>query len=41
MQALDSLPPWVHERLENIEVIVEERPPRDEPTCSGVTTGSR
>ena len=35
MQALDSLPPWVHERLENIEVIVEDRPPRDEPNLLG------
>jgi len=35
LQALDSLPPWVHERLENIEVIVEERPPRGEPNLLG------
>ena len=27
MEALDSLPHWVRERLENIELIVEERPP--------------
>jgi predicted Zn-dependent protease with MMP-like domain len=41
MEALDSLPHWVHERLENIELIVEERPPRANRTCSGATTGSR
>src|SRR3990172_12469430 len=26
-EALDSLPDWVHERMENVEVIVERRPP--------------
>lgn len=34
-EALDSLPPWVLERLENVEVIVEDRPPRDEPNLLG------
>ncbi len=33
--ALDSLPQWVMERLENIEVIVEDRPPRDDPHLLG------
>jgi predicted Zn-dependent protease with MMP-like domain len=33
--ALDSLPAWVLERLENVEVIVEDRPPRDEPNLLG------
>jgi predicted Zn-dependent protease with MMP-like domain len=33
--ALDSLPEWVVERLENVEVIVEDRPPRDEPGLLG------
>lgn len=28
VEALDGLPDWVHERLDNVEVIVEERPPR-------------
>jgi predicted Zn-dependent protease with MMP-like domain len=35
MEALDSLPPWVRERLENIELILEERPPRGEPNLLG------
>jgi predicted Zn-dependent protease with MMP-like domain len=35
MEALDSLPHWVHERLENIELIVEERPPKGEPNLLG------
>lgn len=35
VEALDSLPAWVLERLENVEVIVEDRPPRDEPNLLG------
>jgi predicted Zn-dependent protease with MMP-like domain len=35
VEALDSLPGWVHERLENVEVIVEERPPPGEPNLLG------
>jgi predicted Zn-dependent protease with MMP-like domain len=34
-EALDSLPAWVLERIENVEVIVEARPPRDEPGLLG------
>jgi predicted Zn-dependent protease with MMP-like domain len=33
--AVDSLPGWVLERLENVEIIVEDRPPRDEPGLLG------
>ena len=33
--ALDSLPQWVLDRLENVEVIVEDRPPRGEPNLLG------
>lgn len=33
--AVDSLPAWVLQRLENVEVIVEDRPPRDEPNLLG------
>ena len=33
--ALDSLPAWVIERLENVEVLVEERPPPGEPNLLG------
>lgn len=35
VEALDSLPAWVLQRLENVEVIVEDRPPRDEPNLLG------
>jgi predicted Zn-dependent protease with MMP-like domain len=34
-EALDSLPDWVIERMDNVEVIVEDRPPRDEPNLLG------
>lgn len=33
--ALDSLPEWVLQRLENVEVIVEDRPPPGEPNLLG------
>ena len=33
--ALDSLPQWVLDRMENVEVIVEDRPPRGEPNLLG------
>jgi predicted Zn-dependent protease with MMP-like domain len=35
VEALDALPQWVLERLENVEVLVEARPPRDEPNLLG------
>lgn len=34
-EALDALPAWVLERLDNVEIVVEERPPRDEPDLLG------
>ena len=34
-EAFDSLPGWVLERLENVEVLVEEHPPRGEPNLLG------
>jgi predicted Zn-dependent protease with MMP-like domain len=34
-EACDALPPWVLERLENVEIMIEERPPRDEPGLLG------
>ncbi len=38
-QALDGLPAWVKERLENVEVLVEDDPPRDEPDLLGLYEG--
>ena len=34
-EAVDSLPRWVLERLENVELLVEERPPPGEPNLLG------
>jgi predicted Zn-dependent protease with MMP-like domain len=34
-EALDALPEWVLERLENVEVLVEDRPPSREPNLLG------
>ena len=30
-EALDELPAWVHERLDNVDVLIEDRPPGDQP----------
>ena len=38
-EAIDGLPDWVHERLENVQVIVEAHPPRDEPNLLGLYEG--
>lgn len=38
-EALDRLPPWVLERLDNVEVIVEDRAPRDDPHLLGLYEG--
>ena len=37
--AVDSLPAWVLERLENVEIIVEDRPPRGQPGLLGLYQG--
>jgi predicted Zn-dependent protease with MMP-like domain len=37
--AVASLPAWVHERLENVEVIVEDDPPEDDPDLLGLYEG--
>jgi predicted Zn-dependent protease with MMP-like domain len=39
VEALDALPDWVHERLENVEVLVEDRPPSDQPGLLGLYEG--
>jgi predicted Zn-dependent protease with MMP-like domain len=38
-EALDSLPDWILDRLENVEILVEERPPRREPNLLGLYHG--
>jgi predicted Zn-dependent protease with MMP-like domain len=34
-EAVDELPPWVHDVMENVEVFVEDRPPDDQPGLLG------
>jgi predicted Zn-dependent protease with MMP-like domain len=34
-EAMDGLPDWVQDKLDNVEIVVEERPPRDEPNLLG------
>jgi predicted Zn-dependent protease with MMP-like domain len=38
-EAMDELPAWVHERLENVEVLVEDEPPEDGPELLGLYEG--
>ena len=38
-QALDELPDWVQERLDNVEVLIEDRPPPDQPDLLGLYEG--
>ncbi len=37
--ALDGLPEWVQERLDNVEVLIEGRPPRSQPGMLGLYEG--
>lgn len=37
--ALDGLPAWVLERMENVEVVVADRPPPDQPNLLGLYHG--
>jgi predicted Zn-dependent protease with MMP-like domain len=34
-EALDALPEWVRERMDNVEVVIEDDPPPDEPHLLG------
>src|SRR5436190_7034524 len=38
-EALDGLPEWVQQRLENVEVLIEDRPARREPGLLGLYEG--
>jgi predicted Zn-dependent protease with MMP-like domain len=38
-EALDDLPEWVHQSLDNVEVMVEEHPPPDQPGLLGLYEG--
>ena len=38
-EAMDALPAWIHERLDNVQVFVEEDPPDGEPGLMGLYEG--
>lgn len=38
-EALDLLPDWIAERLDNVAVLVEEEPPADDPGLLGLYEG--
>jgi predicted Zn-dependent protease with MMP-like domain len=38
-EALDGLPAWIQERLDNVEVLVEDEPPPDQPNLLGLYEG--
>ena len=38
-RALDDLPRWVLDRLDNVEVLIEDRPPPDQPGLLGLYEG--
>lgn len=37
--ALDSLPDWVLDEMDNVQVFVEDEPPADQPTLLGLYNG--
>jgi predicted Zn-dependent protease with MMP-like domain len=37
--ALDELPGWIQEAMDNVAVVVEDRPPDDEPDLLGLYEG--
>ena len=39
VQAMDGLPAWVLERLDNVEVLIEAAPPPDQPGLLGLYEG--
>jgi predicted Zn-dependent protease with MMP-like domain len=38
-EAIDGLPDWVHRRLDNVDVVIEERSPSDSPPLLGLYEG--
>ena len=38
-EAVDGLPSWVHDTMDNVEIFVEDRPPADEPGLLGMYHG--
>lgn len=38
-EAVDELPEWVQERLDNVEILIEEEPPDGQPDLLGLYEG--
>jgi predicted Zn-dependent protease with MMP-like domain len=38
-EAIDDLPDWVRQRMDNVEVLIEGRPPADRPDLLGLYEG--
>jgi len=38
-EAMDGLPAWVHDAMENVEVLLEDRPPPGQPGLLGLYQG--
>jgi predicted Zn-dependent protease with MMP-like domain len=38
-RALDGLPAWVQERLDNVDVMIEDEPPAEQPNLLGLYEG--
>jgi predicted Zn-dependent protease with MMP-like domain len=38
-EALDELPPWIQERLDNVDVLIEPDPPRGQRSLLGLYEG--
>ena len=38
-EAVDGLPSWVSDAMENVEIFVEDRPPPDQPSLLGLYQG--
>lgn len=38
-EALEGLPEWVKERLENVDILIEDEPPEDGPNLLGLYEG--
>ena len=38
-EAMDGLPAWVRDSMENVEVLLEDRPPPDQPGLLGLYQG--
>ncbi len=37
--AMDALPDWVVDEMDNVRVVIEDRPPNDQPTLLGLYHG--